>query len=101
MAAQKKGVVCREKPGSKMDIAKYLKHNKALVDSALKECLPPEGTRPEILHEAMHYCVLNGGKRIRPILCIAAADMTLFKFTTFRIFSFSRPFCLSCLVLVL
>ena len=57
-----------------MDISTYLKHNQALVDSALKDGLPPEGTRPEILHEAMHYCVLNGGKRIRPILCIAAAE---------------------------
>ena len=57
-----------------MDILYYLKYNQALVDSALKDGLPPEGTRPEILHEAMHYCVLNGGKRIRPILCIAAAE---------------------------
>jgi len=57
-----------------MDITTYLKYNQALVDSALKDGLPPEGTRPEILHEAMHYCALNGGKRIRPILCIAAAE---------------------------
>jgi len=57
-----------------MNISTYLKHNQALVDGALKDCLPAEGTRPAILHEAMHYCVLNGGKRIRPILCIATAE---------------------------
>jgi geranylgeranyl diphosphate synthase type II len=57
-----------------MDVATYLKHHQALVDQALKNSLPPLGTRPEILHEAMHYCALNGGKRIRPILCVTAAE---------------------------
>lgn len=57
-----------------MDISIYLKEHQALVDSALKDALPPAGTRPGVLHEAMHYCVLDGGKRIRPILCIAAAE---------------------------
>ncbi len=57
-----------------MNILTYLKHNQAIIDRALKTNLPPENIRPAILHEAMHYCVLNGGKRIRPILCIAAAE---------------------------
>ncbi len=52
----------------------YLKAKQALIELALKDCLPAEGTRPAILHEAMRYCVLNGGKRIRPILTIAAAE---------------------------
>jgi geranylgeranyl diphosphate synthase type II len=57
-----------------MNITHYLKQQQALVDTALEDCLPHEGTRPAILHEAMRYCVLNGGKRIRPILCLAAAE---------------------------
>ena len=57
-----------------MNISNYLKEKQGLVDIALKDCLPSENTRPEILHKAMRYCVLNGGKRIRPILCIAAAE---------------------------
>jgi geranylgeranyl diphosphate synthase type II len=57
-----------------MEISTYLKQNQALVDAALEEYLPAKNTRPTVLHEAMHYCVLNGGKRIRPILCIAAAE---------------------------
>jgi geranylgeranyl diphosphate synthase type II len=57
-----------------MEISIYLQKNQALVDIALEECLPAKNTRPTVLHEAMHYCVLNGGKRIRPILCIAAAE---------------------------
>jgi geranylgeranyl diphosphate synthase type II len=57
-----------------MEILNYLKHNQTVVDIALENYLPAKDTRPTILHEAMHYCVLNGGKRIRPILCIAAAE---------------------------
>ena len=57
-----------------MNILTYLKQNQMLVDNALKDSLPSIKTRPAILHEAMHYCVLNGGKRIRPILCIAGAE---------------------------
>ena len=57
-----------------MEILDYLKQNQIRVDSALKNSLPSVDTRPSVLHEAMHYCVLNGGKRIRPILCIAAAE---------------------------
>lgn len=56
------------------NISHYLNAKQAQVDMALKDCLPATGTRPSILHEAMRYCVLTGGKRIRPILCIAAAE---------------------------
>jgi len=55
-------------------ISEYLKEKQARVESALENCLPATDTRPAVLHEAMRYCVLNGGKRIRPILCIAAAE---------------------------
>ncbi|MBN2703785.1 MAG: polyprenyl synthetase family protein [Pontiellaceae bacterium] len=55
------------------DISSYLREKQSVIDRALKDSLPPSTTRPGLLHEAMHYCVLNGGKRIRPILCMAAA----------------------------
>ena len=64
------------------DIAHYLKNKQSLIDRALKDVLPPEGNRPALLHEAMRYCVLNGGKRIRPILCIAAQETFIEKETT-------------------
>ncbi len=57
-----------------MNITTYLKEKQELVDNALDQCLPSAETRPTILHEAMRYCVLNGGKRIRPLLCLAAAE---------------------------
>ncbi|MCF7847560.1 MAG: polyprenyl synthetase family protein [Kiritimatiellales bacterium] len=57
-----------------VNINTYLKEKQALIDTALKDHLPHEGTRPAILHEAMRYTVLAGGKRIRPALCLATAE---------------------------
>lgn len=44
-----------------------------LVETALDRALPPANCRPTQLHAAMRYAVLGGGKRIRPMLCLAAA----------------------------
>jgi geranylgeranyl diphosphate synthase type II len=55
-------------------IDEYLKSWRAEVDRTLDATLPPADTPPEIIHEAMRYAVLGGGKRIRPILAIAAAE---------------------------
>lgn len=57
-----------------INIAEYLKTNQTRIDDALQNYLPTPNTRPAILHEAMQYSVLNGGKRIRPILSFAAAE---------------------------
>lgn len=45
-----------------------------LVESALERELRPESTKPEIIHRAMRYSVQAGGKRLRPLLAIAAAE---------------------------
>ena len=42
------------------------------VESALDECVPADA--PAGLGEAMRYAVLDGGKRLRPLLVLAAAD---------------------------
>src|SRR3954464_234525 len=55
-------------------LEEYLGEKRALVDAALDANLPPADTPPAIIHEAMRYAVLGGGKRIRPILAIAAAE---------------------------
>lgn len=52
----------------------YLASRRALIDRTLDRHLPPSGTPPAVIHEAMRYAVLGGGKRIRPILAIAAAE---------------------------
>jgi geranylgeranyl diphosphate synthase, type II len=52
----------------------YLHARRATVDRVLDASLPPADTPPAVIHEAMRYAVLGGGKRIRPILAIAAAE---------------------------
>lgn len=57
-----------------MDLAAYLADRRARVDRTLEATLPPADTQPPLIHEAMRYAVLGGGKRIRPIVAIAAAE---------------------------
>lgn len=44
------------------------------VDQALERSLPDAAMRPATLHSAMRYSVFAGGKRLRPVLCLAAAE---------------------------
>lgn len=46
----------------------------ARVDARLDDALPPASTAPARLHEAMRYAVLNGGKRVRPLLVYATGE---------------------------
>ena len=61
----------RENP---MDIQRYLSESKALVDSCLDRLLPAKTEAPVTIHKAMRHSVFAGGKRIRPILALAAGD---------------------------
>ena len=44
------------------------------IEAALEQALPAASAAPASLHKAMRYGVLGGGKRIRPLLCLAAAE---------------------------
>jgi geranylgeranyl diphosphate synthase type II len=57
-----------------MSLEKYLKTRAALIDKALDHSLPPERLRPRTIHTAMRYSLFAGGKRLRPILLLAAAE---------------------------
>ncbi len=57
-----------------MDIKSYLSRKRDIVDKALERLAPPAGTYPASVHEAMRYSLFAGGKRVRPILAIAAAE---------------------------
>jgi farnesyl diphosphate synthase len=48
----------------------------ARMEAALARLLPPARAVPARLHEAMRYAVLEGGKRVRPLLCFAAGELT-------------------------
>ena len=54
-------------------IAKYLENNRKLIDKELDKYLPKRTIHPRIIHEAMRYSILNGGKRIRPILILESS----------------------------
>ena len=57
-----------------MNIKEELKKRARLVDEALERYLPPAHEHPAVIHEAMRYSVFAGGKRLRPILVLAAAE---------------------------
>ena len=56
------------------DLNGYLKAQKTLVEAALDNSITI--ARPEKIYEAMRYSLLAGGKRLRPILCLATAELT-------------------------
>jgi len=57
-----------------MPLTSYITERVAAVDAALDGFLPKAKLRPATLHAAMRYAVFAGGKRLRPVLCLAAAE---------------------------
>ena len=56
------------------NLNQYLDRVCARVDAALDKLLPPETAAPPTIHKAMRYSIFAGGKRIRPVLCLAACE---------------------------
>jgi len=52
----------------------YLQDRQKIVEEALEHYLPGEDNIPADIYKAVRYSVFNGGKRIRPVLCLAAAE---------------------------
>jgi geranylgeranyl diphosphate synthase type II len=57
-----------------MNLKRYLAARQKEVDRALDRFLPRESVAPATIHKAMRYSLFAGGKRLRPILCLAAAE---------------------------
>ena len=57
-----------------MALTEYLRTRRAAVERALERFLPSATVRPATIHEAMRYSLFASGKRLRPILCLAAAE---------------------------
>ncbi len=57
-----------------MNIKDYLEQKRIAVDRFLDDVSPSATTPPTTLHESMRYSLMAGGKRVRPILTIAAAE---------------------------
>ena len=79
MNFQRRRLSLRVKPGkvikqvASFETGTYLEMQRATVDSHLDKFLPPEDEYPEVIHRAMRYSVFAGGKRVRPILALAAS----------------------------
>lgn len=58
-----------------MDFSTEFSRQVARVERALEAHLPPATTRPARLHEAMRYSIAAGGKRLRPVLLLASAEI--------------------------
>ena len=61
------------KPNS-FSLNRYLDRSFKQVNAALNRHLPKASAKPKTLHESMRYSMFAGGKRLRPILCMAAAE---------------------------
>jgi len=59
---------------SDLNLKVYLRERLQLVETAMDRYLPAADASPAHLHEAMRYSVFAGGKRIRPILMMAACE---------------------------
>jgi geranylgeranyl diphosphate synthase type II len=70
LSAAKVGQHC----ASNVNLKAYLRSRQKLIDRALDGYLPKENTRPATIHKAMRYSLFAGGKRLRPILTLAAAE---------------------------
>ncbi|MGI0485644.1 geranylgeranyl diphosphate synthase CrtE [Pantanalinema rosaneae CENA516] len=55
------------------DLSAYLKERQVQVEAALDRSLPI--VYPEKIYEAMRYSLMAGGKRLRPILCLASCEL--------------------------
>lgn len=60
-------------PESSFDLSTYLVKRKEAIEVALDSALPV--IYPETIYEAMRYSLLAGGKRLRPILCLASCEL--------------------------
>src|SRR3989475_9334210 len=56
------------------DLQAYLTDRTEAVNRALDRFLPRATSRPATIHKAMRYSLFAGGKRLRPALCLAAAE---------------------------
>ncbi len=57
-----------------MKIAEFISLGQQCVEQTLQRVVPPETENPATIHKAMRYSLFAGGKRIRPLLAIAAAN---------------------------
>jgi geranylgeranyl diphosphate synthase type II len=63
----------RISPSAPFDLSEFLNSRTALINRSLDGFLPRATAKPATIHRAMRYSLFAGGKRLRPVLCLAAA----------------------------
>jgi geranylgeranyl diphosphate synthase type II len=58
-----------------MEFEQELRNRREMIEDALDKMLPDARTRPDVIHRAMRYAVVDGGKRLRPILVLEGARL--------------------------
>jgi geranylgeranyl diphosphate synthase type II len=58
---------------SRFELSAYLAERRKLVEAAIEQAVPLQ--YPETLYESMRYSLMAGGKRLRPILCLATCEL--------------------------
>ncbi len=57
-----------------MSFREHLARQQQIIDRELDRLLPAEEVPPQTIHRAMRYSLFAGGKRVRPVLCLEAAQ---------------------------
>lgn len=68
-------VVALVPPGAVSSLAQWMAEHQERFENQAASRLPDSAREPQRLHRAMRYAVLNGGKRIRPLLAYAAGEL--------------------------
>lgn len=55
-------------------MSSYIADRIKMIDAALERLIPSADTHPATIHKAMRHSMFAGGKRLRPVLCLAAAE---------------------------
>lgn len=71
---QHRGMAAIKQTGPSFDLQGYVTRCTESVNKALDTFLPKEKVKPFTIHKAMRYSLFAGGKRMRPALCLAAAE---------------------------
>lgn len=64
----------KKSAAASFDLSDYLNRTTAEVNRAIDVFLPKEKVKPATIHKSMRYSLFAGGKRMRPALCLAAAE---------------------------
>ena len=62
------------KMGNDINLKTFVSDHRKRIDKALNSFLPKSTVRPKTLHKSMRYSLFAGGKRLRPVLCLAASE---------------------------